>query len=45
MKADISDAPERIIRGHHKHNVLYDEAREDIRKSVAAYNLKKEASK
>lgn len=23
MKADISDAPERIIRGHHKHNVLY----------------------
>lgn len=23
MKADISDAPGRIIRGHHKHNVLY----------------------
>ncbi|QVI74888.1 hypothetical protein [Pseudomonas syringae] len=23
MKADISDAPERIIRGHHKQNVLY----------------------
>lgn len=23
IKADVSDAPERIIRGHHKHNVLY----------------------